>query len=75
MYVVNGKSSIIRLIVGLLILGSVLLSQFHHPGWLFFTGFVGAMLMISATTGFCPMEIILKSLGVKEKMISEGTHG
>lgn len=69
MYVINGKGSLIRLIAGFFVLGSVLLSQFVSPYWLYFTGLVGFMLMVSATTGFCPMEIILKVLGVQQKKV------
>ena len=50
---------------GIFILGSVLLSPIHHPYWLFFTAFVGGNLLQSAFTGFCPLAIILKALGVK----------
>lgn len=71
MFVVNGKYSIIRFMAGFFVLSSVILSQVHHPYWLFFTGFVGFMLMFSSLTGFCPMEIILKALGVKEKAICD----
>ncbi len=71
MFIVNGKNSLIRLIAGFFVLGSVILSQVHHPYWLFFTGFVGCMLMISSLTGFCPMEIILRALGVKERATCE----
>ncbi len=69
MYVVNGKGSLIRFIAGFFVLGSVLLSHFINPYWLFFTGFVGAMLMISALTGFCPMELILKALGAEQRKV------
>lgn len=71
MFVVNGKNSIIRLMAGFFVLTSVILSQVHHPYWLYFTGFVGFMLMFSSLTGFCPMEIMLKSLGVKEKAVCD----
>lgn len=67
MYVINGKGSLIRLIAGFFVLGSVVLGKMVHPNWLYFTGFVGFMLMVSATTGFCPMEIILKVLGLPQK--------
>ena len=50
---------------GVFILGSLLLSQIHHPYWLFFTAFVGANLFQSAFTGFCPLAKILKALGAK----------
>lgn len=57
-----------RLVVafaGSFILISLVLSQLHHPYWLFFTTFVGANLLQSAFTGFCPMAKILKALGAK----------
>ena len=50
---------------GCFILISLILSHFHSPYWLWFTAFVGANLLQSAFTGFCPLAKILKSLGVK----------
>ena len=38
---------------------------FHHVYWLWFTAFVGANLLQSAITGFCPLVIILKAVGMK----------
>ncbi|MFZ3102906.1 MAG: DUF2892 domain-containing protein [Desulfitobacteriaceae bacterium] len=70
MYCINGKGSLIRLIAGFFVLGSTLLAHFFSLYWLFFTGLVGVMLMISSLTGFCPMEIILKALGVEERKVS-----
>jgi hypothetical protein len=52
-------------VAGSFILLSVLLSQIHSPNWLFFTAFVGANLLQSSITGFCPMAIILKKIGVQ----------
>ena len=49
---------------GTVILVSLLLSQFHHPAWLWVTAFVGANLLQSAFTGFCPLAIVLKKLGL-----------
>ena len=60
--------SIDRLVIaiaGSFILISLLLAHFHSELWLWFTAFVGANLLQSAFTGFCPMAIILKKLGVK----------
>jgi len=68
MYIINGKGSLIRLVAGLFIILSVIFSQVFAQAWIYFTGFVGLMLIISATTGFCPMELILKLFGVKEKI-------
>ena len=57
----------LRGIAGTFILASVLLAHFHSPYWLWFTGFVGANLLQSAFTKWCPMVTILKKLGVPEK--------
>jgi len=52
-------------VAGSFILISVILSMIHSPYWLFFTAFVGANLLQSSFTGFCPMAIILKKIGVR----------
>ncbi len=57
----------IRLFAGIFVLGSTFLGFFVHPDWFLFTGFVGAMLTIFALTGFCPMSIILYTLGARER--------
>lgn len=56
----------LRGIAGTFILISVLLAHYVSPYWLFFTGFVGANLLQSAFTNWCPMITILKKLGVPE---------
>ena len=56
---------IVMAVAGSFILTSLLLAHFHSQNWLWFTGFVGANLLQSAFTGFCPMAIFLKKLGVK----------
>jgi hypothetical protein len=50
---------------GAVILLSVLLSQVHHVYWLWLTVFVGANLLQSAFTGFCPLARMLKTVGLK----------
>jgi hypothetical protein len=50
---------------GLMILASLVLSQVHNAYWLLLTAFVGANLLQSAFTGFCPAAMILKRLGVR----------
>ncbi len=50
---------------GSFILLSLLLAHYHSSYWLWFTAFVGANLLQSAFTGFCPLAIILKKFGVK----------
>lgn len=54
----------IRALAGTMILVSLALSHYVHPNWLWLTAFVGANLLQSAFTGFCPAETILKKLGV-----------
>ena len=50
---------------GTLVLISLGLSLVHHPYWLWVTAFVGANLLQSAFTGFCPLAKILKAIGIK----------
>jgi hypothetical protein len=50
---------------GSMILITLLLSQVHSSYWLWFTAFVGANLLQSSFTGFCPLAKILKPLGIK----------
>jgi hypothetical protein len=50
---------------GAMILVSILLSLVHSPYWLLLTAFVGANLFQAAFTGFCPLAIILKKIGMK----------
>ena len=50
---------------GFMVLFSLLLAQMHSPYWLWFTAFVGANLLQSSITGFCPAAKIFKLIGVK----------
>ncbi len=50
---------------GSFILISLILSRLVSPYWLLFTAFVGANLLQSAFTGFCPLAKILRALGAK----------
>jgi hypothetical protein len=56
---------VVLAVAGGFILVSLLLAHFHSQHWLWFTAFVGANLFQSAFTGFCPMAILLKKLGLK----------
>mgnify|MGYP002062317263 FL=1 len=56
---------IVLLVAGTMVLLSTILSVYHTPAWLYLTGFVGANLMFSGITGFCPMVLILRKLGLK----------
>jgi Protein of unknown function (DUF2892) len=60
----------IRILAGSLVLLSLALGvrespAFVSPKFLWLTAFVGANLLQSALTGFCPAEIILRKLGVR----------
>jgi len=50
---------------GSMVLLSVMLAHFVSPWWLLLTLFVGANLLQSAFTGFCPLAKILSWLGIK----------
>jgi hypothetical protein len=50
---------------GTLILVSLGLAHFASPLWLWFTAFIGANMLQSAFTGFCPAAIIFRKLGAK----------
>jgi Protein of unknown function (DUF2892) len=55
----------LRLIAGAFVVLSVLLGMYVHPGFLWFTAFVGANLFQSAFTNWCPMMTILRKTGLR----------
>ena len=50
---------------GSFVLVTLLLSVLHSHNWLWLTTLVGANLLQASITGFCPLAIILKKMGVK----------
>lgn len=52
----------IRAFAGTFIIVSLVMAHFHSQNWLWFTAFVGANLLQSSVTKFCPLEIVLKKL-------------
>jgi len=52
----------IRAFAGTFILASLVLAHYHSMNWLWFTAFVGANLLQSSFTKFCPLELILKKM-------------
>ena len=50
---------------GVMVLVSVLLTQFVSPYFLWFTVFIGANLIQSSFTGFCPAASIMKKMGLR----------
>lgn len=60
--------SIDRLVLafaGVMVLASVALTIFVHPLFVWLTIFVGANLLQSAVTGFCPAAIVFRKLGAR----------
>jgi len=50
---------------GFMILLSLLLTYFVHPGFVWFTAFIGVNMIQSAFTGFCPAATIFRKLGLR----------
>ena len=61
----------VHTIAGAMILASLALAHFHHPGWIWLTVFVGANLFQSGLTNWCLLSQILGKLGVS----AEGSCG
>lgn len=62
---------IVRIVAGFFVLISLALGVeasplFHSTNWLWFTAFVGANLLQSGFTKFCPLDLMLKKAGVGE---------
>lgn len=56
---------IVFAVAGSLILISTIFAVSHSIHWLWVTAFVGANMTQAAFTGFCPMALILKAIGIK----------
>lgn len=61
------KERIVRAVAGTLVLTSVLLAHIVNINWLWLSVFVGVNLLQSSFTKFCPLELILDFMGVKDK--------
>jgi len=55
----------VMLFAGIMVLVSVALTVWVSPLWMWFTVFIGANLIQSSFTGFCPAAIIFRKLGVR----------
>jgi len=56
----------IKIFAGIMVLISVALTYFVHPGFLWFTVFIGVNLIQSAFTGICPAAYLVKKCGCKD---------
>mgnify|MGYP001109814714 CR=1 FL=1 len=59
-----------RVIVGVMVFLSVLLTFYVNQNWMWFTVFIGVNLIQSAFTKWCLLETILVKLGVKKESTS-----
>jgi hypothetical protein len=58
---------------GFMVLLSLALTYFVHPNWVWLTVFVGANMLQSAFTGFCPAAMLMARMGLKtEKQAALG---
>lgn len=55
----------VLLFAGLMVLLSLALTHWVSPLFIWFTVFIGANLIQSSLTGFCPAALILRKLGIK----------
>ena len=56
---------VLRLIAGAFVFASVMLGMYVHPGFYWFTAFVGLNLFQSAFTNWCPMMAALRKAGLR----------
>ena len=61
----NSIDRIVLAFAGTVVLASLALGLTVNPWWFALTAFVGLNLLQSAFTGFCPLAIVLKRLGVR----------
>ncbi len=50
---------------GIMVLASLALARFVHPNWVWLAVFIGANLVQASFTGFCPLAMVLRKLGVR----------
>ena len=55
----------VRVVAGSMLLLSLALTHWVHPGFVWLSVFVGINLIQSAFSGFCPAPTLLNSLGFK----------
>jgi hypothetical protein len=60
------RERVVRAVAGTLVLTSIAMSLLVDARWLALAGFVGANLLQSAFTGFCPLEKVLTRAGVAD---------
>ncbi|MEZ5909813.1 MAG: DUF2892 domain-containing protein [Hyphomicrobiaceae bacterium] len=56
---------VVMAFAGLVVLAGTALGYFVHVYWLALPAFVGLNLLQASITGFCPLAMILKALGLR----------
>lgn len=56
----------VRLLAGVMVLGSLALAHWVSPNWLWLTAFVGLNLLQSAFTNWCPAMSIFQWMGLRQ---------
>jgi hypothetical protein len=56
----------VLLFAGIMVLLSVALTAFVSPLFVWFTVFIGANLIQSSLTGFCPAAMVFRAFGIKK---------
>ena len=57
---------IVHFVAGSMVLVSIALAHYNNPNWIWLGVFVGANLLQSGITSFCPLAFMLKKAGVKD---------
>jgi hypothetical protein len=60
---------LVLVFAGSMVLASSLLAWFVHPGFVWVSVFVGANLLQSVFTGFCPLAMLLRKAGVSDQAV------
>lgn len=55
----------VMLFAGMVVLASLALAHWVHPGWIWLAAFAGANLMQASVTGFCPAALLFRRLGLR----------
>lgn len=55
----------VRIVAGCMLLLSLILTTWVHPGFVWLSAFVGVNLIQSAFTGVCPAAAVLRRMGLK----------
>ena len=55
----------VLVVAGVVVVVTVLLGVYVHPGWLWITGLMGLHMVQMAFTGFCPLAKVLEGQGYR----------